>query len=466
MSSRHSLFLGLRPQVSFFLLSILLAILLVSGGASRADVVGQTVARFAAWGMLAIAAICAVQPDFRTCRSVGLLVLGCVALPTLQLIPLPQSAWASVSGRELFVEEYALAADNHFWRPLSISPGATLNALSSLIIPITILILMASIRQAERSWVASVLLFLIIASMLIGLLQFSAAGFANPLVNYIPGMVSGIFANRNHFALLLALGCLIAPAWAFMRRDQLSWRIPLAMGVVVLAELTILATGSRAGMIIGVLSLILGPLIIREHIKRESRNTSRWVFPIFVLIFVATILVLVIISFNSGRAVSIDRFTTVNVGADMRSIGLPTVLEIIRENYTFGIGAGGFDAAFRISEPDQSLQNLYFNHVHNDWLEIMLEGGLLGFVLMIAAVLWWGKASFRVWHRAKSSSNVQIIGRLGSATILLVLFASAVDYPARTPLMMSVIVIAACWLAWGERATSDVASLPNGRRSL
>lgn len=466
MSSKHSSNLGQRPQVSVMLLGLMLLIIWLSGGSSRADVIGQPVARFAAWGVLAIAALCAVRPDFRACKPVLWLALGIIALPALQLIPLPPSVWMSAAGMEVFSSGYELTASSDSFRPLSVSPGATFNALSSLVIPTTILVLMASTRQPERSWVVSFLFILIIISMLIGLLQTSGAGFANPLVNHVNGMVSGVFANRNHFALLLALGCLIAPMWALMGRDQLSWRIPLAMGVVLLAELTILATGSRAGIAVGLLSLILGPLVIHENISRTFRNTSRWILPSVVSVFGAIICILVFISFVSGRAVSIDRLAEIDVGADMRSVGMPTVLEIILANLPLGVGMGGFDAIFRLWEPDEILRTLYFNHAHSDWLELILEGGVFSLALMAAALLWWSRASLRVWRRSKSNSHVEFIGRLGSAMILLVSLASVVDYPARTPLMMAVIVIAACWLAWGEHATRDGASLRKGRRLL
>ena len=219
-------------------------------------------------------------------------------------------------------------------------------------------------------------------------------------------------------------------------------------------------------MLLGALSLILGPLLIREHVKRMFQNTPWWVLPTVVCVFTATIFALVLISVISGRAVSIDRLATVEVGADMRNLGLPTVLEIIRASFPFGVGVGGFDPAFRISEPDNILELRYFNHVHNDWLELVLEGGVLSVGVMVAALSWWIRASLRVWRRSKIASHVHIIGRLGSTMILLILLASASDYPGRTPLIMAVIVIAACWLSWGEYAVRDGASLPGDSRSL
>lgn len=454
------------PQLSLILLITLITVLWISGGASRADVSGQAVARLAAWGALAIYSVYAVRTDFAKCKAVAWLMMAFVALPLLQLIPLPQSVWNYAFGHDLFAVEKLLENDDQLWRPLSIAPSATLNSLSSLIIPVATLFLVSSIRENEKHLLIWVTLVLVVASILVGLLQFSGVGVVNPLVNYMRGMVSGTFANRNHFALLLALGCLVAPVWAVMKPNQIGWRVPLAFGIIILAQLIILASGSRAGMVVGALSLIIGPFIVREHIRGLFRKAPRWVMPTAVVAMAVIVFALLFVSVNSGRAVSIDRLSTVQVSEDMRSLALPTVLEMIFSKFPVGIGMGGFDTAFRISEPKELLQVLYFNHAHSDWLELVLEGGALSVALMIAALTWWGKASVHVWRPAKSHSHVQIIGRLGSTIILMILLASVVDYPARTPLIMAMIVVAACWLAWGEREVRDAASLPSGSRSL
>lgn len=466
MRSNSSRIMGLRPQALFVLLVLLLGVLWLGGGSARADVAGQALARLASWGVLIVSALAARQMHFRDCSPVFWLFIGFLAVPLIQLIPLPMSIWAAVPGRELFAESFALSSANQSWRPLSVSPGATWNAASSLVVPFSVLFLLANIKKVERSWLVSILLLMVIASALVGILQFAGSDFKNPLINHVPGGVSGTFANRNHFALLLALACVIAPVWAFMRRDQLSWRIPLATAVVLLALLTILASGSRAGMVVGAIAILLGPLVVREDIGRLFRNTPRWTMPAAIAITVAIVALLVFISIMSGRATSIDRLATVDVGGDMRGRGLPTVLAITSANFPFGVGMGGFDAAFRTLEPNAILQLFYFNHAHNDWLELVMEAGAFSVVLLVVTVLWWLKASLTVWRRKKSAPHEQIIGRLGAAMILLVMLASAVDYPLRTPLMMAVVAIAACWLAWGERAAREAASLPEDRRTL
>jgi O-antigen ligase len=257
-----------------------------------------------------------------------------------------------------------------------------------------------------------------------------------------------------------------------MRKNHMVWRVPLAIGVVFLLALTILAVGSRAGMGLGILALLLTPFLVREKLSR-TLFADYTLGPRTILIIILALLALlallaslVVLSVIFGRALSIERMGAFDLTGDMRTFGLPTVLGIARNYFPIGIGPGAFDAAFRIYEPTDILSPLYFNHAHNDLLEVILESGIFGLSLMLIAIGWWAIASARVWRRAKANTGSHLTGRLGSATILLVLLASAVDYPARTPMIMAVIVIAACWLAWGARAARDTATLPENARSL
>src|SRR3546814_18476243 len=74
--------------------------------------------------------------------------------------------------------------------------------------------------QEERAWLPAIMLGAIFLSMLVGLLQFSGFMIDNPFINDTRGSVGGTFANRNHFALFLAMGCLIAPVWAFAGKQN------------------------------------------------------------------------------------------------------------------------------------------------------------------------------------------------------------------------------------------------------
>jgi O-antigen ligase len=435
------------PSLSSVLLLAMLATLWIAGGGSRADVSGQVIVRTVAVLALVAAILFGRMPERHGVLPVAGLLLAAAALPLVQLVPLSPGLWQALPGRALFVEAATVTGQPQPWRPLAIVPAGTLNAAASLLIPAAVLLLLAQLREDERAWLPGVLLAVITASTVAGLLQFSGMGSNNPLINDSVGQVSGTFANRNHLALFLALGCLLAPVWAFRGGRRPGWRAPVALALVLLFALVILATGSRAGLVLGALGLAAGPLLVRAEIARALRRYPRWVVPALGAAILAVVIALILMSVAADRAVSINRALAVDPGQDMRGRALPTVLSMIAIYFPAGAGLGGFDPLFRIHEPFALLKTTYFNHAHNDWLEVVLDGGLLGLLLLLAAVAWWAWASVRAWRTAGAT-----LARLGSVMLLLVMLASLFDYPARTPMMMATMVIAALWLARGERS--------------
>ena len=226
----------------------------------------------------------------------------------------------------------------------------------------------------------------------------------------------------------------------------------VALGLILVFTLTILATGSRAGLFLGVLALVIGFGLTWRRVRQMLHRGPKWLFPALIAGVVAIIVVIVLLSIAADRAVSIDRAMAMDAGQDMRRRGLPVVIEMIRIYFPVGSGLGGFDPLFRMHEPFELLKPTYFNHAHNDFLEIVLDTGVAGLILLVASISWWVWASFRVW-RGKEN-RVRLTGRLGSAMILLIFLASILDYPARTPTIMALLVLAAVWLSKGA---SDMA---------
>lgn len=222
-------------------------------------------------------------------------------------------------------------------------------------------------------------------------------------------------------------------------------RGPLAFALLLLFALTILASGSRAGMLVGLLAMCLGLLLSRQGIRRELRRAPKWVVRVLIFVVVGIIAAVILTSVAANRAESINRTIALGVGEDMRSRGLPVVLDMIGHYFPFGSGLGGFDPLFRLHEPMALLKPTYFNHAHNDFLEIVLDAGLPGLLLLLAALGWWAQATFRAWR--EKADRYHVMPRLGSAMLLLIMLASLVDYPARTPMIMAIVVIAAVWLS-------------------
>lgn len=432
-----------RWSAASTLLLLLLSALWIAGGASRPDVMGQIVSRAAAWLMLVSAILCGLRPGMSKAGPVAWLLLAAILLVLLQLVPLPPAVWTLLPGREPFLESALGPAP---WRPWSIVPWGTINAASSLIVPLVTLYLASALGDEERERLPSILLGMIFLSTLLGLWQFCGFSFSHPLVNDTDGSVSSIFANRNHFALFLAIGCLIAPVWAFSGLQGRYWRAPVAFALVTLFALTILATGSRSGILTGLLAIGMGLAFTWSDIRKAFRRAPRWVFPVLVAAILGILALLVLVSIAADRAESINRAFELDPGEDMRRRGLPTVLAMIGAYFPVGTGFGSFDPVFRIYEPFELLKRTYFNHAHNDFLEILLDGGLPALLLLLVALGWYIWASIRAWRAGPAYDG---LGRLGSGMILLILVASVFDYPARTPIFMAIIVIAAIWLGQG-----------------
>lgn len=450
-----------RLSLSFVLFIALIGALWLAGGASRSDALGQTVVRAAAWLALITFALFSSRPYHGGNRSVAILLGLAVALVLLQLVPLPPVLWLILPGHSMLADAAVIGDFPQPWRPWTIAPDATLNAASSLIVPVAIIVLLGGISPAERLRMPGVMLCVVTASTLLALIQASVGNFNHPFVNDSVGQIGGIFANRNHFALFTAFGCLLAPVWAVLDGRRVSWRAPVALGLVLLFALTILASGSRAGLGLGAVGLAIGLFLARHGLRRELSRAPRWAFPAAIAAIILTVAVVVVISVGNDRAIAVNRVFIEEPGQDMRSRGLPTVLTMIQEYFPFGSGFGGFDTVFRIHEPFALLKVTYFNHAHNDFLEIVLDSGLPGLLLLLSALSWWVISSVRTWRNGSDDNDVH--AKLGSAMLLLVIIASAFDYPARTPMIMACVVIAALWLSgW----TASRSALPTEGQSI
>jgi O-antigen ligase len=123
----------------------------------------------------------------------------------------------------------------------------------------------------------------------------------------------------------------------------------------------------------------------------------------------------------------LDRFAPPVAGApEVRLEAWPHVLDAARSFLPLGAGLGSFDRVFRAAEPLTLVTPLYFNHAHNDYLELLLETGVVGAAILALFLLWLAPAAWAAWRRGTD------LARAASVSIGLLLAQSAVDYPLRT----------------------------------
>ena len=97
----------------------------------------------------------------------------------------------------------------------------------------------------------------------------------------------------------------------------------------------------------------------------------------------------------------------------------------------------------------------YVNHAHNDYLELVLELGAAGAVLIVLFLGWWAVAATRVWTSTLSTP----FGRAATIATAAILAHSIVDYPLRTGALMAVFGAAIALMAQRSR------SAPENKRS-
>lgn len=432
-----------------FLFWAFVIILAVFGGASQSDVPAQIFIG-AGTGVVLSLTLVLTAPFDRRYLEVALMLGAATLIVAVQLVPLPPGLWQALPGHAPFVQGDRFTGHSNLWRPLSLTPAATLSALLSLLPPLTMLALVSGGVSATGRAAPRAILLLAGIGSIVGFVQFIGGHFDNPLIEEAPGLASGFMANRNHQAVLLALGIAAAPGSFLTTRRHSLVLTAMAAGTCLWFTCLILATGSRAGIGLSVLAWIGAIALAWPMVKPALRRLPRTMIGALSVGSVLLIAGVVAISIWAGRALSIERLRTLEVGEDMRSRGLPVVWQILRQYFPFGTGAGSFDPIFRVHEPFALLAPTFFNHAHNDWMEVVVTTGLPGALLLFVGVAWWLLMAWSAWRDAGAVNR-----RTGCLIILLLMLASIVDYPLRTPVLMGAIVLAACMAVRPSRRRGD-----------
>jgi O-antigen ligase len=458
-----------KAEGDFMTLCLLLVLVALGGGSAFADTLSLVYVRLAAVIALAIFMLTPAAPDWRTLRVPFALLGLLAAIMLVQLVPLPPSMWTALPGRGAYVD--ATAGLVQPWRPLSLTPDLTMNSLVSLVVPAAVLLGFAKLDTSRRERLLIGFILLCLASIALGVAQL-AGGANSPLYSYKrahQGMPVGLLANRNHQAALLAALFPALRVWTLLPAAGRRWRERrrwLALALGVLATPVILATGSRAGIALTLGSLLATFALFSVESRRGQMATARsWRTMLPRLGIPALLIVMVLATWRFGRALSIQRFTGgyPSVGEDLRFQFAPVVIDIIRKTFPVGTGFGSFDPVFRQYEPDAALKNSYFNHAHNELLEVAMTAGIAGLVLLAAFLIWWALRVFGALRLQRSSAAPRFT-LLGGTVVAILVLASLVDYPLRTPLLGAWFAIACGWLCattTKPQTTANVA-VPDG----
>lgn len=412
--------------------TIFLATLVLGGGSSRHDMVQQIIPQI---GSVALLAVLLFSMSLTNVRELGLpaLFLALMAMLLItQLIPFPPSVWEALPGRELYVASAELSTGVQPYRPISLSPDRTTDTLLSLLPVIAATLVLALGAQRFRHQAMMALVVIAICSTILAAFQLaggpsSALRFYR-LTNTDFGV--GFLANRNHQALLLAMA-IPAVAWWAVRNyfvKSRPWLLAtLSISVIALLLVGAGMTGSRMGLVLSIIA-ILGSILLAWPVFAKIPKAFR-----MAILGVGGCIVI------AAAAVIIPehRALTGPLESDLRVQIWPRAVEGISAFFPAGSGFGAFDRTYPRFELPADLGPEYINRAHNDFLEIIYEGGLAAVVMLVAFLAWFGLASWRVWTTKLGRIEDLTLARSCSIIVLVGLVASLTDYPLRTSLMAS-----------------------------
>ncbi len=434
-------------SVRYVLLLTLLVICAMAGGGSRTDILGMILVKPIAVVIGTVGLLLPGPIRWHEYRHLFILLGLFALLMVVQLIPLPPGLWFGLPGHGQFRRMLETAGAADAWRPLSLSPALTVASLTALSVPAAALVLLAGIPRERAQGLISWLVALVAISAFFGAAQI-AGGPDSPFYLYRvtnPVNAVGLFSNRNHQALLLVLGIPILTAWVVARQgrdisDRVRWPI---VGLLVLFLLPILAvTGSRAGILFVPFAFGAALLMLRYNMGALSprHRALLWrVGPVVLLVVLIGGAILL------ARTEGLARLMQGGLEDEPRIRNFPTMWRILWDFFPTGIGFGAFDPAFRLYEPFELLKHEYFNHAHNDVLELVMTGGLAALLLGIGLLFWLVPRCIQILTR-KPSDPAGVIEVMGVTIIVFSLIFSITDYPLRTPLFSLIFAIACAWI--------------------
>lgn len=223
-----------------------------------------------------------------------------------------------------------------------------------------------------------------ILETVIGLLQYIASG--------AHVSASGTYINPNHFAGLLLLviplflgyvlyaGAVKGPASNRLHdklRIHLSTQM-LLLFATALTTISMLLAQSRGAIFSFVVSMFFFFILITRNKKSGSIKLLLGVF--FVLVIVYSVWI--------GLDPVIEKFAETTRQLPNRTSIWKDSLGMIRDFPVTGTGLGNFNLAYTLYKKEAAGPYIY-DHAHNDYIELAVETGIPGFVLVM-----WGLITF------------------------------------------------------------------------
>jgi len=334
-----------------------------------------------------------------------------------------------------------------WWVSLSLVPAFTLREWVRWVTMLLLYLLVVNLFQERKNLkrLLNSLLALSLFEALYGLLLF-ATGSPTLLwyrnADYVTNRVHGTYRNPDHFAGFMEM------AVPLHLSQALTWRHPslyateekskkiLGLFLVVILTLSLFFSISRAGIVAFVASFAFWLLLyFREKTEKGAPITGYlWLFLIVLGAY------LLWIGLDPILARFFQTAETIEKG---RILVWKDTIKMVRDFPIFGTGLGTYERSFPMYKT--FAQQVVFDHAHNDYLELLAEGG----IALIIPFLWGLWRALR-WSIHSSSS---IITRGAATGMVAMLIHAFFDFNFHIPANAYIFFTLAgiTWIAKGWR---------------
>ena len=365
------------------------------------------------------------------------------------------------------------------WHQISLTPEATRSGFVLLTAYVMFFLTLVQHLKSERD-IDRTMKLVAVAAALMAVLGLAQLFFGNGKFLWLiehssrdtQGHTKGTFTNQNHFAQFLALGLgplLLwwqsasghnrgignrlrsadrqfgisprertnrrgkpeGPAYA-PQKKQLSWLIAAATALVVLAGILTVSRGGIAAMFVAAVVVLCGS-------AKDWKRTLGIAIPLITFVLVAI--------FAYGTAELQEHWQQITEADSVAEIAAgrralwSALLTAIPDFWPVGSGVGSHGDVYQIYLSMQS--ELRFTHAESGYLQVLLETGVTGFALLLAALGLCAGWCIRGWRRGDEYRRLRAVAL--SAGLLASALHSLVDFPWYLPgCLIPTLILAAC----------------------
>ena len=360
----------------------------------------------------------------------------------LAQIPLQADFWLSLPGRAAYAGVITVLQQPPLdvaSLPLSIDPLGTSFASLSLIVAFAVCLATMLLPSALLLKLLGVFVVIAVVQAVMGLLQlvFGTPSFMGYSISSVARGAAGTFINKNHFATLLAMALplLIFRAtgqFTFFRQHEAPTSLSNVWWGAATATVTaaLVASLSRAG---GAAGFSVALLAILLCVFRKQATTKQRLG-----LLVGGAVAFALVSGTSLKLLmdSLQR-TAFAESAEGRLQLLRFSVVGLKAFFPLGAGLGSYAIAAQRFQPETVAG--YVEHVHNDYVELIFETGILGIAALTCFAAAAVAAGLRLWKTLSSDQqplSPAIACWLGAAAFAVHAW---FDFPAHIPGLIIVV---------------------------